>query len=47
MKYQCKRCGAVILSRLEGKKPIQCARCKSLYWDKDKVRKIKEVKTNG
>jgi len=38
--HRCKRCGYEWLGRLE--KPVQCARCHSTLWDKERKRKKKE-----
>ena len=34
-KYTCKRCGGSWTAR-KNKKPVQCPKCKSPYWDKDR-----------
>ena len=38
IKNKCKRCNHEWLGRVVN--PIQCPKCKSLYWDKDRVREI-------
>lgn len=39
-KCKCLKCGAEWIKRIDN--PIQCPRCKSMLWNKEK----KEVKTN-
>jgi DNA-directed RNA polymerase subunit RPC12/RpoP len=41
-KYKCQRCNAEWLPRSE--KPIACPRCKSTYWNKERVRPPKKQK---
>jgi predicted Zn-ribbon and HTH transcriptional regulator len=40
--FKCIRCGYEWLSRVE--KPTACPKCKSYYWNKERV--VKEVKNN-
>lgn len=36
--YECKRCGHRWSSKIqEGRKPVQCPRCHSPLWDRERV----------
>jgi len=40
--WKCDRCGHEWLSR-DGEKPLRCASCKSVYWNKPRQRTKKRV----
>jgi predicted Zn-ribbon and HTH transcriptional regulator len=37
--YGCKRCGWKFVTRRAGK-PVRCGRCKSPYWDRERMRPV-------